>query len=158
MRPIDRLFEFIQHKGVSQYEIENMLKVSSGYLGKQKKGKGSIGSEILEKILIAFPELNLLWLLSGEGIMLVSNGHKESLKDGEPGFLGGYEPYFRTSPLQSAFDSPLPTDKEKNGMMQSPTPYLLMAHENSELLRRQIAILLSANADKDKIIALLEQK
>ena len=38
---------------------------------KQIRGKGSIGSEILARIYHHFPDLNLLWLISGEGEMLV---------------------------------------------------------------------------------------
>lgn len=33
------------------------------------KGKGTIGSEILEKILDAYPDISLNWLVTGQGAM-----------------------------------------------------------------------------------------
>jgi len=37
------------------------------------RGKGSIGSEILEKILAKYSDLSLIWLVTGEDQMILSD-------------------------------------------------------------------------------------
>lgn len=66
MRLIDRLFEYLSCNNLSAYEFEHTCGLSNGYLGKQLKGKGTVGSNVLEKIKYHYPDLDLLWLLTGE--------------------------------------------------------------------------------------------
>ena len=44
-----------------------------------KKNNASVGSDVIENILRVYPQLNVVWLLTGEGNMLKSNNHLESL-------------------------------------------------------------------------------
>lgn len=53
----------------------------SGYLGKQRRSKPSI--DVILAILKAVPQVNCMWLLSGEGDMLKSNESKDSVKIGD---------------------------------------------------------------------------
>ena len=71
MRIIDRLFSFINDRKLTAYAFEKSCGVANGYLKKQQKGKGSIGSDILEKIHQNYLDLSLIWLLTGEGNMLL---------------------------------------------------------------------------------------
>lgn len=70
MRSIDRLFEYIKHVDTSPYNFEKTCSIANGYLKKQTKGKGTIGSEILEKISSQYSDLSLTWLVTGKGKML----------------------------------------------------------------------------------------
>lgn len=70
MKAIDRLYEFIQYKESNVSSFSKTIDVSNGYLSKQKKAGANLGSHIIEKIVINFPELNLYWLISGEGDMI----------------------------------------------------------------------------------------
>ncbi|MET0393060.1 MAG: hypothetical protein ABW019_07950 [Chitinophagaceae bacterium] len=72
MRLIDRLSKYLSSKGVTAYEFERSCNIANGYLGKQLKGKGSVGSDILEKVSREYPDLNLVWLITGEGRMIVN--------------------------------------------------------------------------------------
>jgi hypothetical protein len=49
-----------------------MPALSNGYLGKQLKGKGAVGSDILERIKENYTDLSLIWLVTGKGAMLLS--------------------------------------------------------------------------------------
>ena len=69
MRIIDRLVKYLESKRITAYSFERTCQVANGYLKKQQKGKGSIGSDILERIHRVYPDLNLLWLIAGEGEM-----------------------------------------------------------------------------------------
>lgn len=63
----ERVEKFIEYLGVSNYQFEKRTKLSNGYV---RSLGSSIGSEKLNQILDAYPELNQEWLLSGEGHML----------------------------------------------------------------------------------------
>ena len=73
MRAIDRLQEYLNKKDISPYSFERNCGIANGYLNKQIKGKGTIGSEIVERITDKYKDLNIIWLLTGKGQMLV--GH-----------------------------------------------------------------------------------
>jgi hypothetical protein len=55
---------------MSAYAFERTCDLSNGYLGKQYRGKGTMGSEVLLKIQECFPDLNIHWLLTGKGRMI----------------------------------------------------------------------------------------
>lgn len=72
MRLIDRLKEYLVHTQITAYAFEQTCGVSNGYLGKQLKGKGAVGSDILERIKETYTDLSLVWLVTGRGVMLLS--------------------------------------------------------------------------------------
>lgn len=73
MRIIDRLLEYIQHQNLTPYNFERACGMANGYLKKQVKGKGTVGSDNLEKIAATYKNLNMRWLISGKGKMLTGN-------------------------------------------------------------------------------------
>ncbi|NCI45958.1 hypothetical protein [Sediminibacterium soli] len=72
MRLVDRLQEYLCFHGITAYAFEHSCALSNGYLGKQLRGKGAIGSDILERIKQQYPDLSLVWLVTGKGSMLLS--------------------------------------------------------------------------------------
>lgn len=70
MRIIDRLYQYLHFHAISAYAFERACDLSNGYLGKQFRGKGTMGSEVLLKIQECFPDLNIHWLLTGKGRMI----------------------------------------------------------------------------------------
>lgn len=63
----ERIFLFIESKGISKSAFEKASGLSNGYIN---NFKGNIGTIKLEGILSAFPELSREWLLYGEGEMI----------------------------------------------------------------------------------------
>ena len=59
-----RLEQFIQSQQISNAEFERRCGLSNGYV---KGFKSSIGSEKLVDILRVYPNLDLYWLLTGDG-------------------------------------------------------------------------------------------
>lgn len=55
----------MRHKGLSAHEVERSCGISNGYLKKQYQGKGGMGSEMLEKLYREYPDLDLIWLITG---------------------------------------------------------------------------------------------
>lgn len=73
MRTIDRLANYLAISKVTRHAFEKACGVANGYIAKQLKGKGSIGSDIVQRIITQYPDLNLEWLIMGKGEMLRSN-------------------------------------------------------------------------------------
>lgn len=71
MRLIDRLQAYLTHRQISAYAFEHSCRLANGYLGKQLKGKGAVGSDILLRIKEAYADLSLVWLVTGRGHMLL---------------------------------------------------------------------------------------
>lgn len=78
--PILRLREFVrwaQTKGLckSEYDFERICCLSPKYISNNaNSGKGNIGTEMLGRIIKAFPQLNLAWICIGEGAMVLQGG------------------------------------------------------------------------------------
>jgi len=70
MKPIERIEIFMHFKKITPHAFEQKIDLSNGYFSKQLKHLGSVGSDILIKIYLAYPELDILWILTGEGQML----------------------------------------------------------------------------------------
>lgn len=65
----ERLVTFLDYLRIGQNKFETNVGISIGYVNKVKN---SIGSEVIEKIVNAYPELNINWLIMEKGSMLLS--------------------------------------------------------------------------------------
>lgn len=63
----ERIYSFIEYKGITVKKFEKLCGLSNGYISSMRKG---FGSDKLNNVLTMFPELNREWLLYGEGEML----------------------------------------------------------------------------------------
>jgi hypothetical protein len=127
MRLIERLQQYLAYYNISAYSFEHTCGLSNGYLGKQLKGKGAVGSDILERIKQNYTDLSLIWLVTGKGTMLLSPP--------KPG-----------------------SDKKFSELNEEQTIYFTSKDDVISLLNKQIEKLEATNADKDKIIGLLEAR
>ena len=80
-----RTIEFVKHKGITMKTFEQRCGLSSGYVTSMRKG---FGSDKLNNVLTAFPELNREWLLYGEGEMIKGNVSQTSHGDNSPNING----------------------------------------------------------------------
>ncbi|MBP4139992.1 peptidase S24 [Flavobacterium geliluteum] len=64
----DRILQFIEYKGITRYKFYQVTGLSNGFLDK----KGSIGADKCEIIYSYYSEINLEWLITGQGEMLKS--------------------------------------------------------------------------------------
>jgi hypothetical protein len=73
MKPIERIAMYLQFRAITPHSFERKIHLSNGYFSKQIKHLGSVGSDILVKIHDSYPELNMLWVLTGEGQMILED-------------------------------------------------------------------------------------
>lgn len=69
----NRLLEFVAYTGLSKRKFQEKINVSNSYIQNISEG---IGADVMNRISIQFPELNISWLLTGEGDML-NYSHKQ---------------------------------------------------------------------------------
>ena len=127
MRLIERLQDYLVHSNISAYAFEHTFGLSNGYLGKQLKGKGAVGSDILERIKENYTDLSIVWLVTGRGKMFV------------------------TIPPNSSNVYTAELEEEQK-------LYFTSKDEVIKLLNKQQTKLEGIIADKEKIIALLENQ
>ena len=62
--------QFIQHAGLSARQFDISIGAANGYTLRMNKNRASIGSDVIENIVRTYPQLNVVWLITGEGEML----------------------------------------------------------------------------------------
>ena len=80
LKTIDRLIEFIEYAGLSARKFDLSIGAANGYTLRMKKNHASIGSDVIENIIKTYPQLNVVWLLTGEGDM-IKNEEKNQVLD-----------------------------------------------------------------------------
>jgi transcriptional regulator with XRE-family HTH domain len=117
MKPIERLAVYCKLNKIHYSTIEEKVNIAKGYLSRQIKNQASIGSDILERIFTAYPQLNPTWFFTGKG---------------EPQ-LSGYETGFN-----DAAGSIVPVSNEHNEIYREQIESL---SGHIELLKKEIALL-----------------
>ena len=72
-RIIERLKYYIDNQGYNFNQLAKKIGVSNSYFSKMYSSKGSLGEDIIGKILLFYENINPEWLLLGKGEMLKSD-------------------------------------------------------------------------------------
>ncbi len=74
MKIIQRLYQYINEKGVRPAEFERTIGLSNGYIGKMYARLSDVGEGVLIQIIENCPDLNPMWLILGRGEMFNDPG------------------------------------------------------------------------------------
>ncbi|MEJ1221989.1 hypothetical protein [Sediminicola sp. 1XM1-17] len=80
IKTIDRLTQFIKYAGLSARQFDLSIGAGNGYTLRMKKNHASIGSDVIETIIRTYPQLNLVWLMTGEGEMIKKGAESKTLE------------------------------------------------------------------------------
>ena len=69
----ERIQQFIDHKRLSPGDLAVKIEVQRSNISHILNGRNKPGAVFIEKFLLAFPDINARWLLTGEGEMLQQN-------------------------------------------------------------------------------------
>ena len=78
---LERLKQYIDAKGITIAAFEREAGMSNAAFGKALKNNGAIGTDKLENILSTYPDINPVWLLTGNGNMLTSGNPAATAPD-----------------------------------------------------------------------------
>lgn len=84
MKAIERLYQYMEYKGLKPTALEKEIGLSNGYLGVQRKRNADMGEGVFLKIIDNCRDINSSWLLTGEGNMLRSESEKENIPVAHP--------------------------------------------------------------------------
>lgn len=92
----ERLQKYMLHKNLNANKVTVLAGLSVGLIGRAIKNDSGLNSDTVEKILIAFSDLNPEWFVSGMGEMLKpvnqnihSNGSPNSVNNNINGNVSG---------------------------------------------------------------------
>jgi len=81
MKIIQRIFQYLDYKGINKAELERICGVSNGYFAKMRARNANIGEDIILKVIENCPEISRSWLIFGEGEMLRKPDNSPEIKE-----------------------------------------------------------------------------
>lgn len=84
---LERLKQYIDFKGITVAAFERSIGMANSSFRKSLKNSGAIGTDKLENILIIYPDLSPIWLLKGEGDMIINGEILQPTKEAVPAYL-----------------------------------------------------------------------
>lgn len=89
-KTIDRLKYYLDNRDYNFNQLAVGIGISNSYFSKMYKNKGSLGEEIINKILLFYENLNPDWLLTGRGEMLRNSPNSSEIDIKSVGYLHEY--------------------------------------------------------------------
>ena len=126
MNTLKRIKQYIDYKGITNQNFEKQVGFSNGAFASQLKNNRTIGVDKLENILIAFPELNPEWLLTGNGEMIKTKSKENAtfLNGGINGGVKGGEPNVKKTHAIELAEKPTNTGIEANNLGDAGIPLI----------------------------------
>ncbi len=126
MNTLKRIKQYIDYKGITNQNFEKQVGFSNGAFASQLKNNRTIGVDKLENILIAFPELNPEWLLTGNGEMIKTKSKENAtfLNGGINGGVKGGEPNVKKTHAIELAEKPTNTGIEANNLGNAGIPLI----------------------------------
>ena len=76
-----RLNQVRKHYDLTQIEFSALIGISTGYFSDMKFGRSGPSAQIVYGVYVNCPDINIGWLLTGEGAMLESNRVRQTLQN-----------------------------------------------------------------------------
>ncbi len=83
-----RLKKLIKALNLNQSTFANSLGMTQANISKMTIGAGKVSSEVLNRITIHYKEVNMHWLLTGDGMMFLDEGAKGAVQEPAPKYKG----------------------------------------------------------------------
>lgn len=88
MRKIDRFDKYMKFRGLNDNKVTVQLGLSNGVLAKSRKPNRDLSDRIIEKIKNFYSDLDIYWLETGEGEMIVRSNFSGNKVEGDVNVLG----------------------------------------------------------------------
>ncbi|NRA94558.1 MAG: hypothetical protein HRU26_18170 [Psychroserpens sp.] len=71
-KTIHRIIDLVTALGLSARQFDISIGTANGYTLRMKKNNASVGSDVIERIKQKYPQVNLVWLITGKGEMFLN--------------------------------------------------------------------------------------
>ncbi len=75
-KTVHRIIDLIDSLGVSARQFDLSIGTANGYTLRMQKNNASVGSDVIERIKEVYPQINLVWLITGKGPMFIEEAVK----------------------------------------------------------------------------------
>jgi len=76
-KTINRIVKLLDALHLSARQFDMSIGTANGYTLRMKKNNASVGSDVIERIIKEYPQVNLVWLITGKGEMFVSQPNEK---------------------------------------------------------------------------------
>ena len=87
-KTIHRISKILVSLGISARQFDKSIGTANGYFLRMQKNNSSVDSDVLERIAKIYPQINLTWLITGDGPMF-----KEDSTPTQPTDIESYVKY-----------------------------------------------------------------
>lgn len=70
-KTINRIMQVISALNMSARQFDLSIGTANGYILRMQKNNASVGSDVIERIVKEYPQINLVWLITGKGNMFI---------------------------------------------------------------------------------------
>lgn len=142
-----RFKQYMEYKGLYDNKVARDCNIAQGIFYQAKKGKSDLGEKTLEKIFNKYKDLNRIWILTGEGSMLLQEQEKECKQNISAKNISGDISNTNTNYHNNYYSN------KNNGDDKTETKFLEILHEQLKEKDKQIAEKDKQIAEKDKQMA-----
>ncbi|WP_299362279.1 hypothetical protein [Winogradskyella sp.] len=71
-KTINRIIKLVEALNISARQFDISIGTANGYTLRMQKNNASVGSDVIERIVKTYPEVNLVWLITGKGQMFIT--------------------------------------------------------------------------------------
>lgn len=78
----------ISHLNINARQFDFSIGTANGYTLRMYKNNASVGSDVIERIAKTYPQINLVWLITGRGNMFIETKEPKTIdNDGIEAFI-----------------------------------------------------------------------
>ncbi|WP_299520373.1 hypothetical protein [Winogradskyella sp.] len=82
-KAINRIIKLVETLNISARQFDMSIGTANGYTLRMQKNNASVGSDVIERIIKTYPEVNLVWLITGKGDMFITTPSKPKIRSKE---------------------------------------------------------------------------
>lgn len=79
-KTINRIIQLLDALHLSARQFDMSIGSANGYTLRMEKNNASVGSDVIERIIKEYPQVNLVWLITGKGDMFVSQPESKPVR------------------------------------------------------------------------------
>jgi len=79
-KTINRIMQLVSALNMSARQFDMSIGTANGYILRMQKNNASVGSDVIERIVKEYPQINLVWLITGKGEMFVEDNTKTKVR------------------------------------------------------------------------------
>ena len=79
-KTINRIMQLVTALNMSARQFDMSIGTANGYILRMQKNNASVGSDVIERIVKEYPQINLVWLITGKGDMFIEDRTKPKVR------------------------------------------------------------------------------